>query len=1096
MYEQFIFAALTNAFLGTMLAISAWGIYRLTKNSQMASILWIAVFLKFITPPFVELPLLPVSQTVTQVETTVTNQAETNIQAESSTGINIDAEISNNSGLYESLISERDSEESELVGDITINQNEIINEQLDSVEIDTPEFAAIPVIHKKSDLKIPDIKFSISGLFTPFNIFVVWISGSLITFFVMIWRGRKFENLIKKMKGEDHSLQQLADQIAQKMGMKHAPVVRVLDASITPMIWAFGLKPLILIPAQLYSEASQEKQSMILAHELAHIKRKDHLFRWVELAVLVLFWWFPVIRWIRKEWHTIQEECCDAWVIRLFPKNRVDYGEVLLEAAAFLQQKPAPVWASELGTKNSLKERIEIMLERKNVTPLTRSMKYSMLLILGPLLALSIGQVQKKPNDEVDKEASKPEISVVNPVENSPETVIEKSQEPITESDGNSQTEESETEKQKSKRLAKYLIDGWLAERKKIRKGQFKIIHEVELGRSAESITTSRMTDQCLITFDSDKDIIALVEKQIHLSHNEKSRRGKELKHFLMKRPDDYYRWSTSSDIFSILRPSYRQPPVFQVGENKSLTDINLLISYEVPPDHIRIFHSSSLAKSLGKGRYVLVHNKKSINKGSSNVTKTDMLIINENKGFSIERRLISFVKNHVKQTPHDIINIKWKQVNNTWVPVDVKYVNLIDQISGRISYKWNSVNKILRKEFYEKPASVTPSNVDFEIITTKSGGKVQTSGVVMKDMLFKKGIGHQFYENLASNKDVGKIFVDGREYRVRTSLPRYFNTANSQVDKFSNDPLVENLQHKDKKIRDEFTSKLKKHLRQSPETKVTDKILENLLKVLNHEKPEIRLLAADILGEYISNKKITNTTFRTRSKIHRDILDAMIVKMNQDSEPMMKYVVASHLKVIELRACSRKMLDVFYHSEGIDQYYSLGLMQSMLAPWDLVRNELISASRRNDKEGENYWNKLAMKLVTLASKKKITDKEYQAAFQFCANGSKNGLVNIKNDNERVNYFRQEITEIMILALALPSRDLTEGLLAIAEEANEDQLKVIKHILQLGLGVNKFGRRLIVTDEMIDQAISMINSENKGAREISSIILKYKINNK
>ena len=38
-------------------------------------------------------------------------------------------------------------------------------------------------------------------------------------------------------------------------------------------------------------------QEAILAHELAHVRRKDHWVRLLELVVTTLFWWHPAVWW-------------------------------------------------------------------------------------------------------------------------------------------------------------------------------------------------------------------------------------------------------------------------------------------------------------------------------------------------------------------------------------------------------------------------------------------------------------------------------------------------------------------------------------------------------------------------------------------------------------------------------------------------------------------------------------------------------------------------------------------------------------------------------------------------------------------------------
>ena len=57
----------------------------------------------------------------------------------------------------------------------------------------------------------------------------------------------------------------------------------------------------------------QFEQDAVLAHELAHLKRRDHWVRRLEAIVLGLYWWYPGAWWARRQLERAEEECCDAW---------------------------------------------------------------------------------------------------------------------------------------------------------------------------------------------------------------------------------------------------------------------------------------------------------------------------------------------------------------------------------------------------------------------------------------------------------------------------------------------------------------------------------------------------------------------------------------------------------------------------------------------------------------------------------------------------------------------------------------------------------------------------------------------------------------
>ena len=107
---------------------------------------------------------------------------------------------------------------------------------------------------------------------------------------------------------------------------------------------------------------------MILTHELAHLRRRDHWVRGVELIVSVIYWWNPLVWAIRRQIHHAEDLCCDAWVRYAFPDCTKRYAEVVLKAAessiaSKLGARLLP--ASSFLHSLSLKARIEMILESR-----------------------------------------------------------------------------------------------------------------------------------------------------------------------------------------------------------------------------------------------------------------------------------------------------------------------------------------------------------------------------------------------------------------------------------------------------------------------------------------------------------------------------------------------------------------------------------------------------------------------------------------------------------------------------------------------------------------------------------------------------------
>ena len=77
--------------------------------------------------------------------------------------------------------------------------------------------------------------------------------------------------------------------------------------ALPPLVWSFGLSPRVILPSELFARLGREAQGTILAHELIHIRRGDHLVRLLELAATTVFWWHPVVWWASRQLRELEE---------------------------------------------------------------------------------------------------------------------------------------------------------------------------------------------------------------------------------------------------------------------------------------------------------------------------------------------------------------------------------------------------------------------------------------------------------------------------------------------------------------------------------------------------------------------------------------------------------------------------------------------------------------------------------------------------------------------------------------------------------------------------------------------------------------------
>ena len=162
------------------------------------------------------------------------------------------------------------------------------------------------------------------------------------------------------------------------------PQVWWIAGKLSPMLWAVGACPRLIIPTELWKGLDERQRGTLLVHELAHLRRGDHRVRIFELVVTALYWWNPVLWWARQALRDVEEQCCDAWVVWAFPEAAKSYAETLLETLDFLNHSgpSEPLLASGFGKVQHLRRRLTMIMS--GTTPRLVGLR-------GTLAALSLG---------------------------------------------------------------------------------------------------------------------------------------------------------------------------------------------------------------------------------------------------------------------------------------------------------------------------------------------------------------------------------------------------------------------------------------------------------------------------------------------------------------------------------------------------------------------------------------------------------------------------------------------------------------------------------------------------------------------------------
>ena len=168
--------------------------------------------------------------------------------------------------------------------------------------------------------------------------------------------------MVRQFRGTRLAPQPSIDALLDRFRFSRDPHICVSNSRRAPL--TFGVfRPTVLLPEDL--PVGDAQFQLVLAHELAHIRRKDCLRKLLLTVCLCLYWWNPLVWMMVWLANRDMELACDEAVLRaLGPDCRKAYALTLLDMA---QRNPKSAPLCSGFAKSSAEERIRAILSFKRI---------------------------------------------------------------------------------------------------------------------------------------------------------------------------------------------------------------------------------------------------------------------------------------------------------------------------------------------------------------------------------------------------------------------------------------------------------------------------------------------------------------------------------------------------------------------------------------------------------------------------------------------------------------------------------------------------------------------------------------------------------
>ena len=189
----------------------------------------------------------------------------------------------------------------------------------------------------------------------------LWLTGAVGRLLLMlggVWRVRTW--MAEAIPLNESHLQKSFDQLCRSMSFRSNVRLAVSERLSSPSV-AGILRPIVMIPSSLLTGLSLREMELVLAHELAHIRRHDFVINLLQRASESLLFYHPAVWWISNQISIERENCCDDIAAEICG-DRIALARALttMESMRCAEPKLLPA-----ATGGNLKQRIERLLVHK-----------------------------------------------------------------------------------------------------------------------------------------------------------------------------------------------------------------------------------------------------------------------------------------------------------------------------------------------------------------------------------------------------------------------------------------------------------------------------------------------------------------------------------------------------------------------------------------------------------------------------------------------------------------------------------------------------------------------------------------------------------
>jgi HEAT repeat protein/beta-lactamase regulating signal transducer with metallopeptidase domain len=194
---------------------------------------------------------------------------------------------------------------------------------------------------------------------------ILWVGGVLVLS-IRLAHGWLAARRLRTHGTRDSSaaLMEVVSRLAARLRVTRP--VRLLESLAVEVPAVIGwLRPVILVPASALTGLTPQQLEVLLAHELAHVRRYDYLVNVCQCAIETLLFYHPAVWWVSGRVREAREHCCDDLVVATCGDAHL-YASALVGMERLRPAAPRLAMAAT-GKGGSLLHRVQRLLVPSNI---------------------------------------------------------------------------------------------------------------------------------------------------------------------------------------------------------------------------------------------------------------------------------------------------------------------------------------------------------------------------------------------------------------------------------------------------------------------------------------------------------------------------------------------------------------------------------------------------------------------------------------------------------------------------------------------------------------------------------------------------------